>query len=148
MLPLATGQVAKADIEEQGTTAPERLSGTVLVVDDELTVRAVAERGLQSMGLEVISAEDGREGLEKFRAQPDLFAVVVLDLTMPHVDGVEAYREIRKLRPDIPVLLMSGFNEQEAISQFTGEGIAGFLQKPFGIEELKQMVKQLFGQLS
>ena len=67
---------------------------------------------------------------------------------MPHVDGVEAYREIRKLRPDIPVLLMSGFNEQEAISQFTGEGIAGFLQKPFGIEELKQMVKQLLGQLS
>ena len=64
LLPLATGQVAKADIEEQGTAAPERFSGTVLVVDDELTVRAVAERGLQSMGLEVISAEDGREGLE------------------------------------------------------------------------------------
>ena len=73
--------------------------------------------------------------------------MVVLDLTMPHVDGVEAYREIRKLRPDIPVLLMSGFNEQEAISQFTGESIAGFLQKPFGIEELKQRVKQLLGQL-
>jgi CheY-like chemotaxis protein len=103
----------------------------------------VAERGLQSMGLTVVLAENGREGLARFSEQPDLFAAVVLDLTMPHIDGVEAYREIRKLKPTIPVLLMSGFNEQEAISQLTGEGVAGFLQKPFGIEELKETVRQL-----
>jgi two-component system cell cycle sensor histidine kinase/response regulator CckA len=143
LLPYARGQVTAAETAVRAMTGPETCSGTVLVVDDERTVRMVAERGLQSMGLTVVLAENGREGLARFSEQPDLFAAVVLDLTMPHIDGVEAYREIRKLKPTIPVLLMSGFNEQEAISQLTGEGVAGFLQKPFGIEELKETVRQL-----
>ena len=77
---------------------------------------------------------------------PDLFVATVLDLTMLYVDGVEVYGEIRKQRPGMPVLLMSGFNEQDAIDQFTEANIGGFLQKPFGIEELRAMVRQLLTQ--
>lgn len=96
-----------------------------------------------TMGLDVVLAADGREGLSRFREQPESYVMVILDLTMPHVDGVEASREMRKLNPDMPVLLMSGFHEEEAISQFTNSDLAGFLQKPFGIEELKEKVAQL-----
>lgn len=77
---------------------------------------------------------------------PDLFVATVLDLTMSSVDGVEVYGEIRKQRPGMPVLLMSGFNEQDAIDQFTKANIGGFLQKPFGIEELRAMIRQLLTQ--
>jgi len=145
-LPAAKEAVAEARTPEPSARDKERFSGTVLVVDDEATVRAVAERGLQSMGMEVVLAEDGREGLKKFRENPDLFVATLLYLTMPYADGVEVYGEIRKQRPEMPVLLMSGFNEQDAIDQFTEAEIGGFLQKPFDIEELRAMMMRLLTQ--
>ena len=69
---------------------------------------------------------------------------MVLDLTMPHMDGEEAFAKITELRPDMRVLLMSGFNEQEAIARFTGKGLAGFLQKPFNLPALREKLQQIF----
>jgi CheY-like chemotaxis protein len=65
-----------------------------------------------------------------------------LDLTMPHMDGEEAFREIRRLRPGVPILLCSGYNEQEVTQRFTGEGLAGFIQKPFSMRELRQQLQR------
>jgi CheY-like chemotaxis protein len=62
--------------------------------------------------------------------------LVLLDLTMPGLEGQEVFRQIRHLRPEVPVVLMSGYNEQEAVAHFTGKNLAGFLQKPFTLEEL------------
>ena len=112
--------------------------GTVLVVDDEDVVRGVAARILGSYGFDVILAQDGREGVARFRERHSEIVAVLMDLTMPQMDGVDAFREIRSLDQTMPVLLMSGYNEQDAVMRFAGKGLAGFVQKPFTVEMLRE----------
>lgn len=120
-----------------------RGEGLVLVVDDEETVRATAARMLESAGYTTRMAANGKIGMERFNEEPEKFRLVLLDLTMPHMDGVETFRELRRVRPDIRVVLMSGYNEQEAVDRFTGKGLAGFVQKPFQIQTLLGKVKEV-----
>ena len=116
-------------------------AGTVLVVDDEETIRSTASRMMRMIGLNPIFACDGREAVELFRAEPERFDLVLLDLTMPHMDGAQAFTELRRIRPDVSVVLMSGFNAHEALIPFNGKGLAGFLQKPFTFSSLKTVLK-------
>lgn len=118
-------------------------SGTVLVADDEETVRTVAARMLEHLGFTVVLAADGREAVEKFRTQPSLFAFVLLDLTMPHLDGEEAFRQLRLINPGVRVILTSGFNQHEAVNRFVGKGLAGFIQKPFELANLAKIVRSV-----
>ncbi|GAF94151.1 unnamed protein product, partial [marine sediment metagenome] len=113
-----------------------RGTGTILLVDDEEMVRAVGGRMLELAGFTVLTAEDGREAVEVFRRRADEIVCVVLELTMPHMDGEEAFRELRKIKRDVRVILSSGYSEQEAVDRFTGKGLAGFLQKPYRTENL------------
>ena len=142
LLPCADGP---ADAGEPAAPAGPawRGRGTVLVVDDEETVRAVSARMLEHCGFTVELAPDGREAVERFRQAPARYDLVLLDLTMPHLDGEETFRQLRHLRPGVRVLLMSGFNQQEAVSRFTGKGLAGFLQKPFEADALVAAVRQV-----
>jgi len=123
-------------VEWQGT-------GTVLVMDDEEIVRTVAARMLENLGFHVVLAVDGREGLDLFRQNPDRYVAVLLDLTMPRMDGVETFRQLRALKPQVKVLLMSGFNQQDAVERFTGKGLAGFVQKPFEIATLTAELRRV-----
>ena len=111
-------------------------SGTLLVVDDEEAVRNVARMMLERVGFTVLTAADGRAGLEVFQQRADEIAGVLLDLTMPHMNGEEAFRGMRRIRADVPVILASGYSEQDTSAQFAGKGIAGFIQKPFRFEKL------------
>ena len=120
--------------------------GAVLLVDDEETVRAVGRQMLEAAGFEVVTAADGREGVERFREAPDDIVCVVLDLTMPHMDGEEAFRELRRIRPDVRVLLSSGYNEQEIANRFAGKGLAGFIQKPYQLANLIEALKAVLGE--
>jgi PAS domain S-box-containing protein len=143
LLPRAGDAVAPA-----GTSAPPRDTGwrgqgTVLVADDEETVRTVSALVLESLGFSVVLATDGREALEKYRAEPARYALVLLDLTMPHMDGEETFRQLRHLNPGVKVVLMSGFNQQEAVSRFTGKGLAGFVQKPFSADGITAAVREV-----
>ena len=117
--------------------------GTVLVADDEEAVRIVASRLLKTFGYEVTLAVNGREAVEKFREARSDYAAVLLDLTMPQMDGTEAFAELRRIKPEIKVVLMSGFNEQDAISRFAGKGLAAFVQKPFTPDELRTAFQKL-----
>ena len=119
--------------------------GTVLVVDDEETMRSTVARMMRLMGLDPVLAADGREAVEIFRAQPQRFALVLLDLTMPHLDGEQTFTELRRLRADVRVVLMSGFNAQEALVRFPGKGLASFLQKPFSVEALRLVLEDVLG---
>jgi two-component system, cell cycle sensor histidine kinase and response regulator CckA len=110
--------------------------GLVLLVDDEEHVRSVGKAMLERQGFTVITAVDGRDALELFRRSPEGFSFVILDLTMPHMDGEEAFREMRRIRPDVKVILSSGYNEQEVTRKFIGKGLAGFIQKPYKMQEL------------
>lgn len=88
------------------------------------------------------SAAD-REAVKVFLEHADEIACVLLDLTMPHMDGEEAFREIRRLRPGVKVVLCSGYNEQDATQRFAGSGLAGFIQKPFTLGTLKATLVEI-----
>jgi signal transduction histidine kinase/ActR/RegA family two-component response regulator len=123
--------------------ALEKGSGTVLLVDDEDTVRRVAEKILTGSGYRVVAAGDGVEGVAIFREAPARFDVVLLDLTMPRMGGEEAFRQLQQIRPGVRVLIMSGFNEQDTVDRFVGRGVAGFLPKPFSAEMLLTKLREV-----
>jgi PAS domain S-box-containing protein len=120
-------------------------SGTVLVVEDEEGVREVAERMLQEMGFNTVPAGDGREALEVMDRVGDSVTAVLLDLSMPRMGGQECFRHLRAARPDLPIILMSGYTEQVVAPQFTGSGpgLTAFLQKPFLAEELIGVLRRV-----
>ena len=120
-------------------------TGKVLLVDDEETVRGIGVEMLKELGFETITANDGREGIEIFRQTPDI-AFVILDLTMPHMDGEQCFRELRQLQPDVKVIMSSGYNEQEVTQLFLGKGLAGFIQKPYRFSTLQEAVQNLLAQ--
>ncbi len=113
---------------------------TILVVDDEELVRNVSKLMLERLGYQVSVAADGVEAVDLFRKTPDAIDLVLLDMTMPRMGGLETFHALRALRPDIRVVLASGYNEQDAAERFRGEGLAGFLQKPFQLPTLREKV--------
>lgn len=112
-------------------------SGTVLLVDDEETVRGIGTEMLKELGFSVITAQDGREALAAFEKHPEI-SVVILDLTMPHMDGEQCFRELRAIQPDVKVIISSGYNEYEVSQKFVGKGLAGFIQKPYKFSVLQE----------
>jgi len=122
-----------------------RGSGTVLLVDDEEVVLEVVKRILEGMGFQVVCVNGGREALEVFRARGAEIACVLLDLTMPQLDGEQVFREIRRLRPDAKVILSSGYDESDVTSRFAGEGLAGFIQKPYRSDSLRAKLREVLG---
>jgi len=114
----------------------------VLVVDDEPQVRRIVGDMLESAGYRVIRAGDGQEAIDVFRHEADAIDCVLLDLSMPKLDGEEVFRELRKIRDDVPVVLSSGFAEQEILDRFRGAGLAGILQKPARMGTLLARISQ------
>jgi len=119
-------------------------SGTVLLVDDEETVRALGSEMLKVLGYEVVTADDGRQGVEIFKARRDI-GLVLLDLTMPHMDGEQCFRALRQVDPQVKVVMSSGFNEQEVTQKFLGKGISGFVQKPYKLSMLREVLSRIGG---
>ncbi len=121
--------------------APEpsaRAKGTVLFVDDEPEVRKVAERMLRRLGYEVLTASGGQDAIRSFVEHRARIACVVLDLTMPDLDGGQVFRALRELCPEVKVVLTSGYTDQEVAERFGNGGLSGFLQKPFGLADLER----------
>jgi len=114
---------------------PTPQSGTILVIDDEETVRRFARFVLESAGFEVLDAVDGRQGLDLFSQRRDI-AAILLDLTMPIMDGVETLSELRRLDSTLPVVVMSGYSTADAAARCDGAGASSFIQKPFPPREL------------
>jgi len=117
--------------------------GTILLVDDEVVVRELGAEALRGIGFEVLTAKDGAEGVALFREHNASIGAVILDLTMPNMDGLEAFSEMRHIRGNVPVILSSGYNEQDATERFAGKGLAGFLHKPYRVDELRLLVCRL-----
>jgi CheY-like chemotaxis protein len=134
LLPENVGEVRSVESSRRPPDA--RGSGRVLVVDDEEIVRTVTARVLTALGYSVVTAADGREAIDTLQSSSEPIHAVLMDLTMPKLDGVAAFEELRRLKQDLPVILMSGYNEQDAVARFAASGLAGFLQKPFSAEML------------
>lgn len=137
----ATTQIIESATTESPRVVDAHSQGTVLVVDDEEVVRDLASAMLQRMGLQVLLANDGHQGVEMFRANRDRIQLVLLDLLMPRLDGAEAYQELRKISPGVRVILTSGYDEKVATDRFAGSGMAGFIQKPYSFEQLSSVVR-------
>ena len=137
--------VYDADISPHDTSTQTMLethgSGTILVVDDEETIRAIARKMLEQAGYEVLTASDGKKGVELFELHKDDISLVLLDMTMPHMSGPQVYEEMIKLQPGIKVILSSGYSKEEVTSHF--DGLSGFIQKPYLGSELLSIVRQV-----
>ena len=130
-------------IPRETTNQTELAGKTVLVVDDEQTVREVIRDMLKNRDMKVIEAANGREGIEIYREHGDTIFLVLLDTTMPEMNGEEVFKQLRQMNPDVKVILISGYNQQDATSFFVGKGLAGFIQKPFTLEKLMEKLNEL-----
>ncbi|GJL55650.1 MAG: hypothetical protein NPIRA02_27820 [Nitrospirales bacterium] len=117
--------------------------GTALVVDDEEDVRIASQLILEEMGVTVLTAGDGEAGLEVYSRYRHEITLVLLDLTMPRMNGAQLFKEIRALSHDVPCILSSGYNEEEAAQRFQGTGRYDFLQKPYQIDDLIAKVRKI-----
>ncbi|MBK8185144.1 MAG: response regulator [Candidatus Competibacteraceae bacterium] len=115
--------------------------GTILLVDDEESVRVMGIRMLERLGFSVITATDGSEALDIYRNRRDEIALVLLDLTMPDLDGEETFRELRQIDSRVCVVMSSGYTESEIAPRFAGKRLSGFLQKPYTLDALMQCVR-------
>jgi len=144
MFPATLKNAGATDRSRATVTEEERWhgTGTVLVVDDEQSVRGLARTMLELMGFEVLEAADGCEAVEVFKENLETIRVVILDLTMPRMDGEECFRQLRELKRDVPVVLSSGYSEQEIAGRFAGLGIRGFIQKPYLIATMRSKIRK------
>ncbi len=120
-------------------------SGTVLVVDDEEVVRGVAKGILERYGYHVLLADSGLAALDVFKRHHENITVVILDLSMPEMDGKEALLALQKIRPSVKAVIASGYSEAEVMKLFPGQHVSGFLQKPFTSTQLAETVKRALG---
>ena len=140
LIPVDPSAVAVAPEPAVAKKAPQ-YNGTVLVADDEDGVRIVATEMLERLGFKVLGVRDGQAALAAFREHVNTLSLVLMDLTMPRLDGREALLEMRAITSRVPyVILMSGHSEQDAMARFTDIPGVGFLQKPFTPERLQEMI--------
>ena len=115
----------------------------ILIIDDEEVVRNVTKRMLARIGYTPLLAEDGPAGIETYKEYKQDIVCVLLDMTMPKMSGEETLRNLRQINPEIRVLLMSGYSEQEASSRFNGKGINAFMQKPYTPQDLQEKIQEV-----
>ena len=126
---------------ERSASARLEGTGTILVVDDDSAVRDVTRRLLTRQGFEVLEAADGPRAIEQLVAAHDRIRLVLLDMSMPGMDGSETCRKLRAVVPSVRVVLTSGHSEAALNSRLEGSGIVGFLQKPFDLHTLLRVTK-------
>lgn len=133
--------------EEAHPAGPEAVAvkgeGLVLVVDDDEIVRETAREILQLVGYEVVTAVDGREGVECYRQQHARIKAVLLDMVMPVMGGKEAFLEMKKVDPSVRALLVSGFRQSERVDEILSLGVRKFLQKPYTLESLTRAIREV-----
>ena len=117
--------------------------GTILVAEDEAILRGLLRRWLENLGFRVLETRDGLEALEVYQQHQQEISLLLLDYKMPRLDGVEALLELRKLDPQVRVILSSGYTEERAIEEHGDAGWAGFLQKPYDQTELKDAIQKV-----
>jgi PAS domain S-box-containing protein len=133
LFPASGGKVKQAAVAPTAAP-PENL--VVLVADDEDFVRTITAKMLEASGCTVTEACDGIDAVSMFQQEPKRFDCVILDLMMPGYNGEEAFARMRRIRPDIPIVIYSGYNAAEVRTRFAATESTAFLQKPFGRGEL------------
>jgi CheY-like chemotaxis protein len=140
LFPISKDQTVDGENIDTNASGELKRAGLVLVIDDEEPVREAVCDILEIEAIEVITAADGLEGIKLFEQNHGEIDLVLLDLSMPGLGGVETFSRLRKIDATVPVLMSSGYNQKEVDSQFSGEQPAGFLQKPYSADILVDIV--------
>lgn len=119
----------------------------VLIADDDDIFLTITGVMVNTHGLPVMKARDGIEAVDLYRAHADNIACVMLDIHMPHMDGIMAFRHLRKLRKDLPVIIASGDLTDSTLKQLASLSPVGYLKKPFSHQALADMLTECLGQL-
>lgn len=122
-------------------TENSRGSATWLVVDDDPSILSLTSQMLQRMGLTVLTANDGAEAVELLPAHPEVSGIL-LDLAMPRLDGAATFDIVRRMRPEVPVVLVTGCAD-ERVDLMKANGLSGFLAKPFALADLRRIVRDV-----
>jgi CheY-like chemotaxis protein len=139
-LPLKTPPVEHRSLTRSSSLEPG--SGTVLVVDDEPMVLAFAEEGLKRLGYQVLTAADGWQACEVFGSHSGQIQIVLLDLVMPGITGLETCRRLREMNANLKVILTSGYTSTEIVRDARLAGALGFIGKPYSLEELSAALRR------
>ncbi len=132
-------------LPETAPATPAAGSGTILLVDDEESIRTLGKEVLEELGYSVLTAENGIAALELFKEHKEEIECVILDMTMPIMDGEQTLRELRLIDQGVRVILSSGFNEQEVARKFVGARPAGFIKKPYKLLALSRKLHEIIG---
>jgi len=138
--------VVKNSTEKQETQPIEPIQGgteRILLVDDESTIASMEKQVLERLGYQVVSRTSSIEALEAFRANPDKFDMVITDMAMPNMSGDKLASELVKIRPDIPILLCTGFSEKISEEKAAAMGIKNFLMKPIVMRDLAKKIREV-----
>jgi PAS domain S-box-containing protein len=141
LLPISQQAVMIDELSTDGDEKAWHSNGTILIIDDEDAILEIASIMIEEIGLKAMTAKDGIKGVETYRKYQSEIIAVLLDMTMPKMDGQECFRQLYEINNEVIVILSSGYNEQDAISNFTHKGLAGFIQKPYRIEALEQVIR-------
>jgi PAS domain S-box-containing protein len=134
---------SRGPVDRKAPASIPRGHGRILVIDDEEMLVKMVKGMLESLGYEVTTANGSLEALRIFQAQPDNFDLVITDQTMPHMDGLQLSREVRQVRPDIPIVLCTGFSQKASQETVAAAGIDGLLMKPINLQDLGLTVRKV-----
>ncbi|MBN1377758.1 MAG: PAS domain S-box protein [Gammaproteobacteria bacterium] len=146
LFPASTQSVVAGEAAAVIDNAPWQSQGTVLVIDDEESVRHLVRRMLMDMGFNVLEAAGGEEALAIYRRQADDITLVVLDMTMPGLDGIETFKQLQTIQQNVKVIMSSGYDRQTAAGSISSKGLSGFIQKPYRYDELVSVVREVLGE--
>jgi CheY-like chemotaxis protein len=114
---------------------------TILVAEDEDIMRELLVEMLDSGGYQVISVENGQEALKVYRERFDQIDLVILDMAMPELNGKEAFKRFKEINPEVKVLLSSSYNQDGNTQEILRDGVLGFLQKPYGVNDILDKIR-------
>jgi len=140
--PTSPGHTESAS-DSTGTS--EKVDGTILLVDDEQVLRDMGTALLEAMGFAIVTAENGNNAVEIYRARGSEIDAILLDLTMPEMDGIETYHELRTINPVLPVIICSGYSIESVEDAITDDPHACFVQKPYNPAELRSALTRMMG---
>ncbi len=144
-LPPVPNVVGTGDVRIQNPTGAKEL---VMIVDDEEFVTLLAQRVLTDEGYRIVTARDGFQAIETYQKLKDQIALIILDFTMPIMDGADVFAELQLINPNVPVVLSSGFAEQERLRTMLARGLRGFMPKPYTQQKLLTQIRSTLDALS
>jgi two-component system cell cycle sensor histidine kinase/response regulator CckA len=140
LLPVKT-ELIERPVRHDKKKAPAQ-AGTILIVDDEDVVRELLSEMLQHLGFHTIAARDGLEAVDIYRDQCNEIDLVFLDMIMPRLSGKETFLEMKRIRPDVRVILSTGFSRDGSVQEVLDQGILGFIQKPYSLDQLSASISE------